>query len=495
MSRRMIDSALGTETAPSSSLSRRDLLQLSAITACGLLSGVSPQLLARQKPDQGRIIVIGAGFSGLACAYELASAGYQVQVFEARDRVGGRIHSLHDLIPGKYVEAGGELLGSNHPHVLAYAAKFGFEFLDVTEDTVAPPPMILGGRKLKPAEVEQISEEIEQVLAQLTREAQVVNADEPWNTPDAKSLDARSLGDWLAKQKLSPLARTLMEAQFAGTNGVATFQQSLLGNLTTIKGGGLEKYWSDTEVYRLKGGNQQYALRLAKELGDKRVTLNCPITSITATDKGMTIVDAKGRTHQADDVVLAVPPSVWSRIQIAPQLPDVLKPQMGKNVKFLSVVKEQFWKAAKLPPDATTDGDITQVWHGTDGQGDTGPASLIAFSGGKAAEGNHLRPVAEREQAYINAFEALYPGFSKQYVKGQFVDWIDEPWTKAGYSFPAPGEVTTIGPVLRRGIDRLHFAGEHGCYQFVGYMEGALHAGASLAKRLAKRDGIVPSRD
>ncbi len=72
------------------------------------------------------------------------------------------------------------------------------------------------------------------------------------------------------------------------------------------------------------------------------------------------------------------------------------------------------------------------------------------------------------------------------------MDWIADPWTRAGYSFPAPGQVTTIGPILHRGLGRMHFAGEHCCYQFVGYMEGALHSGASLAKRIVDRDNLQP---
>ena len=48
------------------------------------------------------------------------------------------------------------------------------------------------------------------------------------------------------------------------------------------------------------------------------------------------------------------------------------------------------------------------------------------------------------------------------------------------------------GPLLREGVNgRLHFAGEHTCYAFVGYMEGALNSGAAVAKRLAVRDGVL----
>ena len=71
------------------------------------------------------------------------------------------------------------------------------------------------------------------------------------------------------------------------------------------------------------------------------------------------------------------------------------------------------------------------------------------------------------------------------------MDWPKDKWTMASYSFPAPGQVTSVGPVLRKGMGRMHFAGEHTCYAFVGYMEGALNSGASVAKRIAERDGAI----
>ena len=39
------------------------------------------------------VLVVGAGLAGLTCAYELHREGRQVTVLEARDRVGGRVHT------------------------------------------------------------------------------------------------------------------------------------------------------------------------------------------------------------------------------------------------------------------------------------------------------------------------------------------------------------------------------------------------------------------
>ena len=55
--------------------------------------------------------------------------------------------------------------------------------------------------------------------------------------------------------------------------------------------------------------------------------------------------------------------------------------------------------------------------------------------------------------AYLAELETLYPGFKEQLVgKPFFMDWPNEPWTKASYSFPAPGQVTSQGPILRDGL-------------------------------------------
>jgi monoamine oxidase len=85
----------------------------------------------------------------------------------------------------------------------------------------------------------------------------------------------------------------------------------------------------------------------------------------------------------------------------------------------------------------------------------------------------------------------IYPGYRENFVESRFMDWPSDQWTMGGYSFPAPGDISRDGPVFAKGLGHLHFAGEHTCYKFVGYMEGGLNSGASLAKRLAIRDGVM----
>jgi monoamine oxidase len=138
-----------------------------------------------------------------------------------------------------------------------------------------------------------------------------------------------------------------------------------------------------------------------------------------------------------------------------------------------------------LSSASLSDGDVTWTWEGGGAAADGSPSVLTAFSGGPAAERCLAGEAADRDAAYRARLEPAYPGYGGTFERGRFMGWPSDAWTRGGYSFPAPGEVTTMGPMLSRGLGSLSFAGEHACYKFVGYMEGALQSGVSTARRLS----------
>jgi monoamine oxidase len=471
--------------------SRREFLRqsLAAGTAL-LLSG--PRVLAEPaKPNGKSVIVVGAGFAGLAAAHELVNVGYGVTVIEARSRIGGRVVTFDDFVPGRFIEGGGELIGRNHPLWIAYAKKFGLELLEIPDDR-ATPPIVLDGKLLSDHEAAMLWQELDELSRMLDRGAEQVVADRPWQTPRAAILDQRNLAQWLNGVHASRLAKKALAAQFVADNGVALDRQSYLGMLTLVKGGGLAKYWTQTEDFHCQGGNQQLAEKLAQTVGRAHIRLNQPATSIVIGAGKVAVALGSGAKIVADDVILGVPPSVWDRIQFAPPLPPILRPQMGSNVKYLISLKNRFWKGGGSSPDSLSDGLIQETWEGTAGQDGDAPAEIVGFSGGAAAEAMRAVPAARRDAIFRSELALRLPGLDAAFVASRFMDWPAAAWTRASYSFPAPGQVTTIGPLLYEGIaGRLHFAGEHACYKFVGYMEGALQSGVAIARRLARRDGVA----
>ena len=96
---------------------------------------------------------------------------------------------------------------------------------------------------------------------------------QPWKTPDAEALDRRTLAAWIAAQDVSAQCKLAIDGMMTADNGVRSEWQSYLGNLAMVKGGGVEKFWSDSEVYRCAQGNQTLALRLLEGVGKARVRL------------------------------------------------------------------------------------------------------------------------------------------------------------------------------------------------------------------------------
>ncbi len=479
---------------------RRAFLKATLAASAGLLlSGPAYALAQRAGVGKGkRVVVVGAGFAGLACAHELNALGYDVTVVEARDRLGGRVHSFNaamgtEYIKGRNIEGGAELIGSNHPAWVAYADKFKLEWLDVTEDEGEVLfPVFIDGKPLEGEAGGTLWEEMKEALKGMDALAEPVNADEPWKTPDAAKLDAKSVAQWVSEQSVSDLCKQGMLINQVADNGQDPARQSLLGQLSAVKGGGLADFWDKSEVYRCKGGNQQLALKLAEPLG-KRVTLGLPVTSITLKGEVVVVACKDGRTIECDDVVFTAPPPTWRKVEMNPAFPAAMAPQMGFNAKYLAHVKSRFWAQgeSKRSQYALSNGLINMTWDATDAQGD-GEACLTGFAGGPAVEKAMAMSKAERDKAFSESYEQFYPGFAKELVQTRYMDWPKDPWTGASYSFPAPGQVTTVGPLLAQAHmnGRLHLAGEHTCYKFVGYMEGGLDSGVRIAKRLAKRDGL-----
>lgn len=471
---------------------RRELLQTSLAAATAMLFGGMPEGEARPVKDARRVVVIGAGLAGLACADRLRELGYAITVVEARKRLGGRVITFTDLVKGKTVEGGGELIGPNQPAWQAYARRFKLTIVAGKDGSENEAPIYLGKKRLSTAEARMLWEEMTAAYKKILVDAddKRLNPYEPWTHPNAAALDRRSTADWIASLKpKNPLVTQALTLQITTINGMLAEWQSYLGNLAVIKGAGLEKFWTETDSQRVLGGNQQLAEKLADAVGRDQILQGIPVVGVRIEKEGVTVTLADARKLRCDDVVVAVPPSTWNRIAFDPPLPPTLTVQMSNSVKFLAGFKTRFWRDARLSPEGMMDGPINLTWENTCGQEGKEGACLTLYSSANAADECLSWTPETRSKQYLEALEKLYPGASRLFTRGLFMNWIADVWSKGGPSFPAPGQVTQAGPILQRGLyERLHFAGEHTCYAFVGWMEGALQSGLRLARRLALRD-------
>src|SRR5262249_50771460 len=97
-----------------------------------------------QSATAPRIAIVGGGIAGLTAALTLADKGYASTIYEASDRVGGRMHSdTSGYFAGSQVaEYCGELIDTGHMTIRHLAQRFGLGTVDLlaaeakgTEDT------------------------------------------------------------------------------------------------------------------------------------------------------------------------------------------------------------------------------------------------------------------------------------------------------------------------------------------------------------------------
>ena len=449
-----------------------------------------------QLPETAKsVAVIGAGLAGLSAAYELRKRGYSVTVFEASKRPGGRTITVNGIVKRHHMDGGAELIGSNHPLWLSYADQFHLGFSDVLESGEAP--IVIGTKPLKPRTESKLLSEMNKAFSFISAHAKrIIDPYAPWTDPQAAVLDQDNVHDFVMRTKWPPMCKQAILQQLESDNGVPAKSQSLLGLLSMVKGGGMERYWLDTEVYRCKKGTQalSYMFAAILEKLNSSVKYNSAITKIEVGRDG---VQLSSRNHANlspfDDVVLAIPPSTWSKIpDWSPQeLRDFVAepPQMGKNIKGLVAFDTRFWKGQHLGPSATLNTTVDQTWETTENHPKP-QFGLVAFSGAQHAESLSALDEPTAQTAIVGGLEQVYKNTAKKVRNFKFMNWPREEWALASYSFPKSGDVTRWGPKFNEGFGtRLHFAGEHTCYAFTGYMEGALQSGYRLARKLVLRDG------
>jgi len=391
-----------------------------------------------------RIAVVGAGFAGLAAADALARAGHDVVVLEARDRVGGRVHSVP--FAGGLVERGAEFVFDGHEQVQALCARFGL--------TLADKGFPYGDREPRGG-------------LPTTRAAVVAAAA---GLGDAAA-GGGSVADAIERLDADPAARAAVRARLEMTHATPADRLSA-SVLEGDEGSSLGDYSSTTVVE----GNQAIATALAGGLTDVR--LAAPVLEVAREGGGVRLTVQGTDDVQADRVVVAVPLAVLDAIAFTPALPGdkraaLERAGIGHAAKLFLALGAPAGPSSVMAP-------AERYWTFTSlGARGLPPRICGAFAGTLEAV-ERLVPSGD-PSPWVASVRALRPDLAFAEAPALAATWHDDPWARGAYSAGTLGTLAGDEALLAAPVGPLHWAGEHLAGAYGGYMEGALRSGLRAA--------------
>jgi len=456
------------------------------------LAGVQPPLARAAAPR--RVIVVGGGLAGLAASWELQRRGIAVRVLEARDRLGGRVHTLHGFFAGgQYADLGGEFVDVNHPTMLAYLKDLGVPLVRVPKGREA---LYFNGQFKDADDIGEYGPGVEEDADRFESQSewlggQIADPRRPWRGPDPVRIDRISLDEWMDRLQLLPFVKTYYSAWLTGCYATDLRDLSLLMYARDIKV--YAHVPSEGELaYRIAGGSESLATAFGARLRNS-VELEAEVEAVDHDPAGVRVHyrrAGRAQTVEGTYAVITVPTTILREIEFRP----ALSPQKRESVegmaygglaKVLLQYRRRFWRTRGFSGFTITDLPVHCTWDGSGHQpGRRG--ILTCFLGGKEAERLGAMAPADRIASALAQVEQIYPGSRRLFEQGASIYWNAQRYTRGSYSHYRPGMMTAIGPLIALPEGRLHFAGEH-TDMVQGYMEGALASGRRAAGEIARR--------
>jgi monoamine oxidase len=427
------------------------------------------------------IIVIGAGATGLMAAYELTKAGKRVIVLEARNRTGGRIHTLDDTSFFKYAELGAEFVHGDLPVTLKVLKEAGIEIIPASG--------------------------------------------EMWNYRNGKfSKEYQQIDNWsLLMQKLSKLEQDTSIGDFlqqefgedeyaglrdwvsrfvAGYDGADPFKASAFA---------LRKEWQsedDGAQHRVKNGYCRMISYLANESKKKgaQLFLNSVVKKIHWEHGHVEVITVDEVSYKAGKVIIALPLGVMQAasseqgaISISPSIPRyqeaIQQMGFGAIVKILLEFKKAFWEdeeIARLAGNSLkemsfllSNEEVPTWWT----QYPTHSTVLTGWLGGPPAEKkkntSNEELFQQSLQSLSNIFKLSVDELKANLIAWNISNWTADPFTRGSYAYDTV-EAPAARKILNTPINKtIYFAGEY-LYDgpAMGTVEAALTSGLNTAKDL-----------
>ena len=491
-------------------LKRREFIRNSILAGAGLSLTVPEILQARSRQispveevpfirkniSARKIIVAGAGISGLCCAYELMKAGHEVIVLEASGRHGGHVFTGRDgFSDGLYADYGADhITQPGYEKFFEYSKEFNLTVLPYrqgndgltmikgrfySEDQLRDPSL-LKNFGFNEKEIQLLSQNPWWSLESFYLQPYISKFTDPFQPfgVGLDDLDNISINDLYKKLGASDMALGWL----GGKNTSALYKVwrfAIMG----FRGIPL----SEGNVFRLKGGNQEMTNAFAKKLGS-RLKLGSPILSINQTPGSVSITykeygyeEIKQMT--ADFLVNAISLPVFKKIPVSPALSPE-KQFVVDNLAYTShphyvfEASSKFWledglKSINLEFD---DPDIQATWQTAD-EVETERVIVVAYG-----------PSGLSPQRVLAAFRKLYPGKRDTIAQALTKDWSKENLAPTCEMVPFPvGQMHRFWPQIIKPEGRIYFVGTYADNMSRG-MESCIRS----AKRVAEEINATP---
>ncbi len=418
------------------------------------------------------VLIIGAGAAGLLAARQLASAGQQVRLLEARAYLGGRAHTLTPPSFTRPIEAGAEFIHGEAPLTRGLLREASIGWQDTTGETY----QIRNGKV-------QDDRAFFAYLPLLLEKLQALDHDLP-------------LADFLAREFAGDEHATLRAMATQFTEGYDAADPS------RASAWALREEWATDGVDdspRPVGGYGPLLHWLAAQAqaAGATVQLSAPVREIRWQPGHAEVVTTAGTSYRARQVLCTVPLGVWQLsenqsgyLRFTPELPAhraaAAQLGFGSVIKIVLEFEENFWRD-RLPDMEflLSDAPVPTWWTQLP---DPRPL-LTGWLAGPAAQ----RHRADSDEAILAQSLASLAGLLatplatlQAQLRASYVrNWGTEPYAYGAYSYATVGSQAARAALATPVADTLFFAGEglhHGIDS--GTVEAALASAQAVVQAM-----------